>query len=175
MNAIKRGLRGALLGAAVAAAIAVTLVVLISGCQAVTSDPSDPFEGKGRHGLSILFPIALAAGLTTGLIGGFAARLPRKGLPMLTSLGIVAACAMMCRLLSPIDSPFNGPCKPSIVSEYAPAILAALAGGIGVLSYGIIATMRAPTNAETVDAEEVDRVSACSANTPPRPEASMRE
>lgn len=84
----------------------------------------------GAHPTQLLG--AGVAGGFIGAIGGFASRLPKSGLPLLTSIGIVAGFALVARFATLWVMPFQ---KFGYPDE--PAILAALGGGAVVLCLGV--------------------------------------
>jgi hypothetical protein len=99
-----------------------------------------------------LLPLAVLAGVVAGAIAGFAARLPRNGVHLLTSIVIVVGCAALARLPTLAQPRYKGSSEPS----YVPAVVAALLGGTLVLWYGLLATRRAAatTDVETTDSDQ---------------------
>jgi hypothetical protein len=79
----KRALKGALDGACFGAVAGPASVLVL----AITASVHP-----------IYFPLAAVARGFIGTIGGFASRLPQRGLPLVTSIGIVAAFALVARI-----------------------------------------------------------------------------
>jgi NADH:ubiquinone oxidoreductase subunit 6 (subunit J) len=139
MDALWRGLKGAMVGAGIAGIIAV----------------AGPISWTGLLDIPLRRFLALAAlaGFFVGGIAGFAACLPRKGKEMLKSIAIVAGCAMLA-------SPFvlaalrNWGMEPPDLS-YIPPILAGLLGGVIALVYEAGVKVRSKAD---VDSENHTRV-----------------
>ncbi|NLE37291.1 MAG: hypothetical protein GX621_04625 [Pirellulaceae bacterium] len=143
MNAIKRGLRGALLGAAVATAIAVILSILLFGLVAFVFESPYPLHRADElHNLMLFLPLAVSAGIIVGAIGGFAARMPPRGVSILTSIAIVAVCAIVGGFLRVAQPRFKGSPEPLFLLP----ILGALIGGVLVMWYGIATSRREAMN-----------------------------
>ena len=119
------------------AAVTISATVLLLFFPILLSDSGSLVDRAGDVKRLIEFlPTAAIAGLVVGAVGGFAARLPRKGLRMVTSIGIVAGCATLARLPSSVRPRDKGSPEPSYVSS----VFAALAGGTLVLGYGVVRT-----------------------------------
>ena len=127
---IARGTRGALLGALLTAAAGFAFVLLVSLALLSADDAMD--SERKMEILRANLALAATSGGFLGAIGGAAARLPRNGLPLLTSIAIVAACAAVARAATLAVTDFQKFGYP-----YAPAILAAVLGGVGVLISGV--------------------------------------
>ncbi len=148
-----RGMGGAVLGAGIAALSAVAITALLLGFQVVVLDAHDlrdRTEDAERLGKAL--PMAIFAGIVVGAIGGLAAKLPRKGLAMLPSLSIVAACAVITRLPVLALPRYKGSPEPS----WIPALVAALVGGMIVLIWGVAITKR--NGSSRADASQSDTV-----------------
>ena len=132
-------LKGAMVGAGIAGIVALAVPILLLGFVRLVFDvhPNDRADDLER--LRLFLPLAALVGSFVGAIGGLAARLPRKGVRMLTSISIVAGCAALARLPIAAQPRYKGSPEPS----YVPVILAALLGGVIVLTYGLNATKRA--------------------------------
>jgi hypothetical protein len=137
MNVLRRGLKGAILGASFAAAVAVIVTTSLFGFQIVVID--DPLDrARDLSHLADVLRITVTAGLAVGALAGLVAKLPRKGVRMLTSISIVAGCAVLTRLFSAAQPRFKGSPEPS----YLPAIVGALVASVFVLVYGVVVTRR---------------------------------
>ncbi len=111
-----RGLSGALLGACTCAAVAASATVLLSGLPILLFDREAPADRMGDVKRLIEFlPTAAMAGLIVGGVGGLAAKLPPRGLRLVTSIGIVAGCALLARLPSTLQPRQKGSREPSYV------------------------------------------------------------
>ena len=141
-----RGLIGAVLGACIAGAVSAAGVGLHLGLQLVFDTTLSDRDWDVER-FRTLLPLAVLAGVVVGAIAGFAARLPRKGVHLLTSIAIVAGSAALSRLPMVAQPRYKGSSEPS----YVPALVAALVGGAIVFWYGMLATRRAAT---TTDVEK---------------------
>ncbi len=108
MDALWRGLKGAMVGVGIAGMIAVARPVLWIGLA-----------------------LAALAGFLVGGIGGVVGCLPRKGLRMLKRIAIVAGCAMLASLFAVMAFRTWSMETPDL--PYVPPILAGLLGGVIVL------------------------------------------
>ena len=130
---IWRATKGAFIGACLAGGAAVAAILLLFGLPLLLSD-IHPLDRPGDvERFRWLLLLAVSAGACVGAIAGFAARTPRRGMPLLTSIGVVAGCAALARLATCVATPVQWNVQPS----YVPTIVSALAGGAVVLLLGL--------------------------------------
>jgi hypothetical protein len=151
MNTVWRTAKGTALGAIMTATVAVAATALLSGTQIIVFDLQAPIDrARDLSHLGRVLLIAVSAGLIVGAIGGFVAKLPQRGVGMLTSISIVAGCAAIARLPLAIQPRYLGAVEPS----YIPSILAALVGGALVFVYAIAVKQPRDKRVLTTDAKK---------------------
>ena len=133
-----RGLKGMLVGAAVAAVIALAMVALPVGLQLFLFDAQPMDRASDLERLQKHLPLMALVASFVGSIAGFAARLPRNGIGIPRSFAVVGGCAVLAGLFTAVQPRYKGSPEPSHISIFFGAIV----GGIIVLVYGILATMR---------------------------------
>jgi hypothetical protein len=139
MQILWRGLRGAVVGASITAAVAVTATALLFGFQIMAFDRYDAVDRERdlKHMMEVL-PLVALAGVLVGGVGGLVAKLPARGIGMLTSISVVGGCAVLARLPTIAQPRYTGTSEPS----YIPVVIAALVGASLVLVYEIVVTKR---------------------------------
>ena len=85
--------------------------------------------------------VAALVGLYIGSIAGLAARLPRKGVSILKSIGVVTGCGLLAIVLAVPAHYYKGEPEPSPVPIIISAVLGLLLGGVIVCVYGAVATI----------------------------------
>jgi hypothetical protein len=127
METLGRGLKGMLVGAGMASVIAMTSTFFLAG--PVLLDQNASFRDLEKALL-----VTTLVGVFIGGIAGFAARLPSKGVSILTSIAIVGVSTGVGGLLPVLGwIPDQQP-----LWLYLSAILGTLLGGVIVFVYGII-------------------------------------
>jgi hypothetical protein len=129
---LMRVTKGALTGGFFAGAVASACVVLFFSILLANSVDMD-FERKVEI-LAAHLVFAAVSGGFVGAIGGIASRLPIRGVPLLTSIGIVGSFACVARLITLLVMPF----QKLGGYPYTPTIVAAFLGGAVALACGAV-------------------------------------
>lgn len=129
-----RAVEGMIYGATITSTIAVTTISALIACQILVVDMHNPLDAERDllHFRRVL-PIVALAGAAVGAIGGFAARLPAKGLSLLKSISIIGACAVVTRWATATGPRYIGSSEPSLL----PVGIVILIAGALILGFGI--------------------------------------
>jgi uncharacterized membrane protein YeaQ/YmgE (transglycosylase-associated protein family) len=147
---IWRATKGAFVGACFAGVVAAAVITLLFGLPLLVSESHPLDRARDVENFRRLLPLAAIAGVSVGAIAGFAARLTPRGMPLLTSIGVVGGCAALARFVTWQVTPVDLKVQPS----YIPAIVAAFVGAAVVLSYGLVKGVIVEANSREADNEQ---------------------
>ncbi len=130
LTAAWRGFKGMVVGAVMAGVVAVAGSVSLLGPFALTAyDPKDRADYLQMLGAALQG--SALVGILIGSIAGLASRLPRKGVGMLPSIGIVGGCAALLPAVFTISHQSKSGTPYAML-----AAIGAIVGGVIVLVYG---------------------------------------